>query len=522
MQTMEEMQQENKLFDMDMKRMEELIKKLEMKMKMEDVANKLEKMADKQLDLKKENDQNKKDNAALGKEQKDLEKQLDKVMKEDMKDLAKQNEEMGKDKQSLDKEKDKGEDAQKEMQESEQELNENQKSKASQSQSQAAQNLQDMANSMRAKAGGMDAEEIDIDIKMVRQVLTNLMRLSFDQENLMKKVPQTSSATQSYIANQHEQARLHNNSQMIRDSLFVLGKRLVKLDVAINKETTQLERAMKAAVKGLEDRRIAEAMTRQQYTMTHVNNLALMLNETLANLMAMQAQAKQPGEGQCDKPGGKKPKPGPGKPKPGPGQQLSDIITQQQSLGNAMQQMQGKGNKDGKGDKPGEKPGDKPGGQGSGGQGEGKEGGGGEYGNAEQLARMAEHQAAIRRQLQELNSLLISKGLGNAKQIKEIQEKMDRTETDLVNRKITSELLMRQKDILTRLLEAEKSLREQEQDDKRTSKSAVDLSRPVPAELQRYMQEKQRLLDFYKTVPPQLKPYYKAMVEQYYQSIGNK
>jgi hypothetical protein len=519
-QTMEQMQQDNKLFEMDMKRMQELIKKLEMKMKMEDIANKLEKMADKELDIKNQNEQGKKDNATLSKEQQALKNELDKVMKEDMKDLAKQNEEMGKAKENLDKEQKKGEDAKKEMEESEEELNQDQKSKASKSQSQAAQNLQDMANSMKSKAGGMDAEEIDIDIKMTRQVLTNLMRLSFDQENLMKKVPVTNGASQSYVANQHEQSRLHNNSKMIRDSLFALGKRIAKLDVAINKETTQLERNMKASVKGLEDRRIQEAMTRQQYTMTHVNNLALMLNEVLANLMGKQSEAKKGGSGKCNNPNGQA---GGKKQGQSPSQQLSDIITKQQQLGKSMQQGMGKAQgKSGQGDQQGGEQGDgQQGGEKQGGKENGKQNNG-EYGNAEQLARMAEQQAAIRRQLQELSSLLNSKGMGNAKEIKDIQDKMDRTETDLVNKRLSAEMQMRQKEILTRLLEAEKSLREQEQDEKRSSKSAADISRPVPAELQKYMQERQRLLDFYKTVPPQLKPYYRTMVEHYYQAIGNK
>ncbi|MBL7718796.1 MAG: DUF4175 family protein [Flavipsychrobacter sp.] len=517
-QTMEQMQQENKLFDMDMKRLESLLKKLEMRMKMEDLAAKLDKMADKQLDIKENNEGNKKNNETLAKEQQALAKELEKTMKEDMKGLQEQNSDMGREKQNLDKEQQQGEQAQQEMNESEQEMNQGQKSKASQSQSKAAQNLQDMANSLRQKSGGMDAEELEIDIKMVRQVLTNLMRLSFDQEALMRKVPQTSAATQSYVANQHEQARLHANSRMIRDSLFVLSQRISKLDVAINKETTELERYMKLSVKALEDRRVSEGITRQQYAMTHVNNLALMLNEVLGSLMDAQSKAKE-GEGQCNKPSSS---PGGKKPKPGAGQQLSDIITKQKSLGDAMQQMQSRQGqqKQGSEGKDGEKP--QQGQEGKEGQ-QGKQGGkqsGGEYGNAEQLARMAEQQAAIRRQLQELNSLLNSKGMGNAKEIKDIQEKMDRTETDLVNRRLTNELVQRQKDILTRLLETEKSLREQEQDDKRSSQSATEVSRPIPAELQRYMQEKQRLLDFYRTVPPQLKPYYRTMVQNYYQAIG--
>jgi hypothetical protein len=521
-QTMQQMQEENKLFDMDMKRLEALMKKLETQMKMEDMANKLDKLVDKQLDLKSQTDQNKKPDDALSKEQKNLENELDKLMKEDMKALKEANEDMGKEKHSLSREEEAGKDAQQDMQNSEQQLGSGQKSKSSQSQGQAAQNLQDMANSLRMKSAGMDVEQIDIDIKMTRQVLTNLMRLSFDQESLMKKVQGTTPATQGYIANQHEQSRLRNNSRMIRDSLFVLSTRLPKLDVAINKETTQLERSLQGSVKALEDRRISEAMTRQQYAMTHVNNLALMLNEVLSNLMQMQSQAKSGGSGgQCKKPG---PNSGGKKPNAGAGQQLSDIITQQQNLGNAMQQMQG-------GKKPGQQQGQGQEGKsgengkspdGKSGQGQNGQQNGGEYGDAEQLARMAEQQAAIRRQLQELNSMLNSKGLGNAKELREIQEKMDRTETDLVNKRMTSELMLRQKEILSRLLETERSLREQEQDDKRTSKSAPDLSRPVPAELQKYMLERQKMMEFYKTVPPQLKPYYRSMVENYYRSIGNK
>ena len=55
---MQQMEQENKLFDMDLKRMQELMKKLEMQMRMEDMANKLDELAKKQLDLKKETDKN--------------------------------------------------------------------------------------------------------------------------------------------------------------------------------------------------------------------------------------------------------------------------------------------------------------------------------------------------------------------------------------------------------------------------------------------------------------------------------
>lgn len=318
----------------------------------------------------------------------------------------------------------------------------------------------------------------------------------------MKKVQQTSPASPGFLENQKEQVRLHSNSQMIRDSLFVLSKRAFKLAATVNKETTELEKNMQYAKEHIEARRIGDAVTRQQYVMTGTNNLALMLNEMLSNLMQMQSQAmKSQQSGNCQKPGG-------GNPKPGAGQQLSDIISQQEKMGDAMQQMQNAKQK---------REGQQGGKQGQGGQQQDE----GAYGESEQLARMAQQQAAIRRQLQALQSLLNSKGVGNAKELKEIQEKMDRNETDLVNRRLSSELLLRQRQILTRLLETEKALREQEQDDKRSSRNTADQPRPVPAELQRHITDRQSLLERYRTVPPQLKPYYRNMVEQYYRMIGN-
>ena len=531
--TAQKMEEENKLFNMDLQRMQELMKQLEMQMRMEDLANKMDALAQKQGDLKKETDSKKKDNPSLNAAQKDLKKELDKAMNEDMKELQKISDE-AKQKQDMQQSKDAGQKAQQEMQKSSESLEKDESSKASESESKAQQNLQAMADQLRKQSGGMDLKQIEIDIKATRQLLTNLIRLSFDQENLMADVRQTSTASQQFLTNQTEQSRLHGNSKMIKDSLFSLSKRIFKLAPTINKETTELERNMKNATAALEARNVGDALVKQQYVMTHTNNLALMLNEILSNLIQQQAKAKQPGSGSCNNPGGLNPKPGNGK-------QLSDIITQQQQLGEKAGQQAKQPGKQGKegdkpgGDKPGGDKGEKPGGRkpggkeggkdqggkGSGGSGQGEEGEN-EYGDAEQLAKLAARQSAIRHQLQDMQNKLNGTGLGNSNELREIQQQMDKNETDLVNRRLTSDFLQRQKEIMTRLLQAEKSLREQEQDDKRASNAAKEVSRPIPAELQQYLQNRQQLLELYRTVPPQLKPYYKSMVEQYFRTIGNK
>jgi hypothetical protein len=505
-QNLQKMQQDNKLFNMDMERIQELMRKLEMQMKMEDMANKLIDLAKQEGDLQKNTDAQNKDNAQLNQEQKDIQKDLQKVLQQDMKELDKINKQQQKP-EDLDKAKEQGKDADQSMEESSDQLQQKNNSKASQSQSKAQKQLQQMASGMKQMAQDMDAEQIDIDIKATRQILTNLIRFSFDQEQLMSKVKQTSLGSPNYTLNIQEENRLKGNAKMIRDSLFALSKRVFQIAASVNKETSDLTANIDNTIEALENRRVSEGVTRQQYAMTSANNLALILNELLSNLMSSQAQAQGSGSGQ-------------GKPKPGQGQgsgsgMMKDIITGQQKLGKGMKPGQGKqpGGQQGGGSSPG---GNSQGGSGNGGSGEGSDG----EGESEQIARMAQEQAALRKQIQELSSLLNSKGMGgNAQQLKAIQDAMDKNETDMVNRRMNSTLIQRQQEIMTRLLEAEKSIRNQEEDNKRNANAGKDEQRPMPPELQQYLQSHQALLDLYKTVPPSLRPYYRKMAEDYLQQV---
>lgn len=133
---------------------------------------------------------------------------------------------------------------------------------------------------------------------------------------------------------------------------------------------------------------------------------------------------------------------------------------------------------------------------------------------------MAREQAQLRQQLNQLNSILNSKGIkGVGKQMTDLQHLMDKNETDLVNRRLTRELLLRQQEIMTRLLEAEKAVREQEQDDKRQGNTAKETERPVPPDLKDYMKQQQVLFEQYKTQSPVLKPYYKKVNDNYLQKV---
>ena len=98
-------------------------------------------------------------------------------------------------------------------------------------------------------------------------------------------------------------------------------------------------------------------------------------------------------------------------------------------------------------------------------------------------------------------------------------KQMEETEKNLVNKQLTAEMMKRQQDILNKLLEAENAEREREQQPERESQSGKERDRKLPPSLEEYLKAKQGENDWYKTVPPSLKPYYKTLTEKYFRNV---
>ena len=133
---------------------------------------------------------------------------------------------------------------------------------------------------------------------------------------------------------------------------------------------------------------------------------------------------------------------------------------------------------------------------------------------------MAARQAAMRKALQQLSQDKKEQGKGMS-ELDQIGDEMNKIEIDLVNKKLNNETLNRQKDIMTRLLEAEKSDRQRDQDQKRQAETAREQKRSMPPALEQYIKQREAEIEQYKSVSPDLKPYYKFLVEEYYQSLKN-
>lgn len=141
--------------------------------------------------------------------------------------------------------------------------------------------------------------------------------------------------------------------------------------------------------------------------------------------------------------------------------------------------------------------------------------------SSKEFAQMAARQAALRKALEEKQRKMREQGKGS-KELQELIDQMDKVEIDLVNKRMTNDMLKRQQDILTRLLEHEKAERQQEYDEKRKSETAQETQRRMPPELEEYIRKRKAEIEQYKTVSPALKPYYKSLVEDYFKSLkGN-
>ena len=143
----------------------------------------------------------------------------------------------------------------------------------------------------------------------LRDILENLITLSFDQEALMKDFRNVNQTDPRFITLSQQQLKLKDDAKMIEDSLLALAKRVFQIQIFVTREVGARERKHRPQRGATQGPQRARAPTHQQLAMTSINNLALMLNDVLKQMQQQMANQK-PGDQMCSKPGGKKPKPG--------------------------------------------------------------------------------------------------------------------------------------------------------------------------------------------------------------------
>ncbi len=466
----------DKFLEKEIERNLELFKQMQFDRQLENNIQKLDELAKKQEDLAQKTVEQKALKEELIKEQEQLNKEFDQLQ-EEMKNLEEMNKEL-ENKKPLDDLEQEEKEIDQEMEKSSEELQNNQSKKAGSSQKGAADKMKKLSSKMQQMQQEMQAEQATENMKDLRQILDNLLHVSFDEEALMKEFRKVRQTDPRYISLGQEQLKLKDDSRIIKDSLYALAKRVTQIEAFVTKEVVAMNQHMDAAVQHIKDRRPDLAASEQQYAMTSMNNLALMLNEVLKQMQQDMANSQPKMSGaQCNKP-----KPGSsGKPKSG------NMGEMQKQLSQRIEEL--------------------------------KKSGGTGKGYSEELAKLAAEQERIRKSLQEMEQIMKEQGANPGNDMKKLSEMMEQTERDLVNKNITNETIMRQREIQTRLLEAEKSIREREWDNTRESKTAVQKPNEYPPSLEKYLKAKEKQLELIKTIPPSYTPYYKEEIDEYFKVL---
>ncbi len=374
------------------------------------------------------------------------------------------------------------------LNQSKQNLEKNNRSKSSDNQKKAAESMDQLANQLEQDFNEDELENVSEDIETLRQILDNLVKISFNQEEVLLRTQKSASRSAAMSTIMTDQFDVKNNMSHIADSLNALARRQLSVKPFIQTEVSKIEDYLGVTQTELRERRTANAAKNQQFALTSMNNLALMLNESLQEMQKKKEECKskcnKSGNGSCSKPGGK------GKSQKTSARELQQQLNRQmEALKKSMDQA-------------------------------GKEGQSGQQQQmSEKFAKLAAQQEAIRRMLEDYNSDMKSENGVGDRELEQLINEMKKTEKELVNRTLTQQTLQRQQNITTRLLKSERADIEKEKDDERKSNEAKYVPQLNPPKEWNFDINHQQQNEMLRSVPADLNHYYKEKANEYFYNI---
>ena len=349
---------------------------------------------------------------------------------------------------------------------------------SSQQKQNAGQKMQKMADQMMMmmQMGGM--EQMAEDAHLTRILLENVVHASHEQEALMNEIGTMRSDDPSLVQKIIEQKEVADNFIMVRDSLRNLAMRQPMIQNFIFEELHTIENQTENAMKQLNDLKLSQATRHQQTAMMSMNNLALMLAESLEDMensmasmgMGMPKQSCKQNAGQSS-------------------QNMKSMQQMQQQLSQQLKQLQQQMEKSGQ-----QMP----------------------NSMSEQFARMAAEQEMLRQGMQQMLNEMKENGQLGDDGLNEIMKDMEKLEEDLVNKKINRQMIERSQRIESRMLESEKAQQKRDQEEKRKSNEykGSQFDRKIDEYL--YEQTLKKNQEFLRTNPIEYAPYYKEKINEYY------
>ena len=460
----------------------EIFKQMQVDKKLENVLSKIDELKNKQNELYEDNLNKELSLEENSDKQDKLNKEFEKLMN-NISDLDSLNKKL-KEPNQLNLENEIQSEIQKNMKNASDQSNDGNRKKSSQEQKKASDKMGDLKSKISDSLDMNSNSQQSEDLESLRKILENLLILSFDQESIMDKVKIADPTDPLLINLTQSQLDILTNSIMVKDSLYALSVRVPQIKSVITEELSLMNRNMEYSISELKERKNSQASLYQQKSLTSINNLAVMFDEIIQQMQEQQKNMKE-GKGSCSKPGSGKPKPSLGNSK----KKQEELAKQMESLKKQME----------KGKLPG---GIKPSSVGS--------------GMSKEIAKLASQQEQIRNEIRKLRDELQKEGnLKGAGSLKELEKLLDKNEEDLINFDLDNAFFIRQKDIESKLLEAENANRQKGMEKKRESQVAKNINGNSIVNFEEYLKRKNFELEMLRLSNPNLSNYFKNKVGKF-------
>ncbi len=359
----------------------------------------------------------------------------------------------------------------KQMKQNSQQLRQNQMQNAQQGQQRMQKRLQQMQKQLSQMKSQMQGQQRKINVAALRAALGNTLRLSKRQESLRTTVSGLASQGPTLRSYARNQKTLSDGLKTVADSLESIASRVPEMSREVQKKTGNALRAMGTATTALDERDAGKATGHQKTSMMHLNELALLLSDLLEKLQNQQSS-------------------GGGSSMQKMMQKLKQMSGQQQKLNKQIQKhlnnVQGERlSKD----------------------------------QGQRQKELAKQQRRIKKQLEEMDvgSKARQQIMGD---LKKISEQMEKTAQQLEQGRHSRDLIERQQQILTRLLNAQKSLRTQGKQKQRKGREAEDeFNQRQPGPLPNTEDADKLRRDFIRALEMGYSPDYEELIKRYFELL---
>ena len=448
-------------FKKNIERTMKMLQRLQAEQKMDALAKRADEMEKKQDELAKQtenanpNDKNKMDE--LAKRQENLKDDL-KDIKSNAKELEKIMKEIGKDmplKQMSEMQKEMGESGmEQDMNDAQNEMKKGDNQKSKESQKSASKKMKKMASKMRDMKKEMERKSSKEAERQMKKNLDDMLELSKEQEKLQDATKSMDWNSTQFPKSAQKQADMKDALSSVINNMAALSQKSFAVTPDMAKNLGEALSQMQAAMDNLAGRNPQSSLKSQENAMAAMNSAAQKMQA---------AMAKMKGKGSCDNPGGEGEGEGEGESQgQGTMQKLQRLAAQQQAINQSMQQQMGQGGEQSAMQKQAE------------------------------MGRLSKEQGSAQKSMEELAKEQKQvggerkKGLGS---LDKIAEDMKQTAREIEQGNITPETMKRQDRILSRLLDATRSMNDRDYEDKREAKSGKEKAKKSPAEIDLNAQE---------------------------------